>query len=446
MTAATAVLLVGITACGRSGSTSSGPAAAAGSSSGTSSVPSKGDFGSLKGICGPGNATGGSGRGISKTAIKVGTMADPGASVAPGLGEEFFQVGTSFVKWCNAAGGINGRKIQLTEYDAKYFNVAQQMIDACQSEFMLVGNGNAVDAPGAKPRVACGLGEIPSYSTSPEAIASGLQIQATPNPVNQFQVGPYRLMGLTYPDVKKQGLAIAGSNVASLKPDSERARDATEKIGYKVVDYSERPPAVDNYRPYFERIKQSGAKGYNDTTLSNLSPELAAYKNTGTNLSWWMMGNQLYNADTIKAVKAQGAPTKLYQYFSHLPFELSGQFPVVQQIKGIMSAGVADPKYSDFTALAFNAWTLWAKSATACGTDLTQACVLEKAGSEKAWTAGGFFPARDTNPKNPLAPTCYVIMDATPNGFVYDKAVTQPNSSVYNCDPNNVVNLEKTYQ
>ena len=36
----------------------------------------------------------------------------------------------------------------LTEYDAKYFNVAQEMINACQSEFMLVGNGNAGRRPG----------------------------------------------------------------------------------------------------------------------------------------------------------------------------------------------------------------------------------------------------------------------------------------------------------
>ena len=38
------------------------------------------------------------------------------------------------------------------------------------------------------------------------------------------------------------------------------------------------------------------------------------------------------------------------------------------------------------------------------------------------------------------------MMDVTPNGFVYDKDVTQPNKSVYNCDPKNVVDLEKTYQ
>jgi ABC-type branched-subunit amino acid transport system substrate-binding protein len=92
-----------------------------------------GDFGSLKAICGPGDASGGTGRGISSTEIKIGTMADPGNSAVPGLGQEFFDGGTAFVNWCNKAGGINGRHIVLTKYDAKLFDAAQQMIDACQS-------------------------------------------------------------------------------------------------------------------------------------------------------------------------------------------------------------------------------------------------------------------------------------------------------------------------
>ncbi len=447
---ATAAVLLASTAsaCGRSSSdspnTPTNPSSN-GTSASSSAAAGKGDFGDLKAICGPGTATGGTGRGISKTAIKVGTMADPGATVAPGLGAEFFEVADSFVKWCNAAGGINGRKIELTKYDAKYFNVAQQMISACQSEFMLVGNGNPGDAPGVKPRLDCKLGEVSAYSVSPQAVASGLQVQPTPNPANQFQIGPWRLLQLKYPDVKK--LSIGGSNIASLKAQGLRTRDAVQKIGFEVSDYSERPPSVANYRPYFEATKQSGAKGYDDTTASDITPELTAAKNVGAGLTWWLLGNQLYNANTIEAVKSQGLPdqTKLYQYFSHLPFEMNDD-PLIKEIKQIMSDGTSNPKYTDFTALGLNAWTLWAKSATACGDNLTQDCVLQKAGSEKAWTAGGLFPARDTDPKNPLQPTCYVMMDVTADGFVYDEDVTQPNQGIYNCDPKNVVDLEKTYQ
>jgi hypothetical protein len=158
-----------------------------------------------------------------------------------------------------------------------------------------------------------------------------------------------------------------------------------------------------------------------------------------------LLGNAYYEPQTIAAVKSVGTGQPTYQYFSHLPFEMTSD-PVVKQVKTIMSAGTSNPTYTDFTALAFNAWTLWAKSATACGDNLTQDCVLQKAGTEQAWTAGGLFPPRNTDPKNPHQPTCYVMMDVTPNGFVYDKAVTQPNNGVYNCDSRNVVPLKNTYQ
>jgi ABC-type branched-subunit amino acid transport system substrate-binding protein len=428
---------------GGSGNNNSNTSAPATSSA---AAANPGDFGTLKKICGPGNATGGSGRGITSTTIQLGTMADPGSTVAPGLGQEFFQVGDAFVKWCNAAGGINGRKIALTDYDAKLFNVAPEMIAACQKVFMLVGNGNGLDDPGAKPRTDCKLGAIPSYFVSPAATAAPYQVQPTPNPPNEFQVGPFRLMGLKYPQTKTSGIAVGSSNTASLRAQGLRTRDAVQMIGFKVADYSERPPLVTNWRPYMEEIKQSGAGGYMNATGSAtyIAPELTAIKDTNLKLTWLLLGNAYYEPQTIQAVKSVGVSQPTYQYFSHLPFEMTDQ-PVVKQIKSIM-ANTPNALYTDFTALAFSAWALWAKSATACGNDLTQDCVLQKAGTESQWTAGGLFPPRNTDPNNKHQTQCYVIMDVTPNGFVYDKDVTQPNNGIYNCDPANVAHLTKTYQ
>ena len=63
------------------------------------------------------------------------------------------------------------------------------MILACQHEFMLVGNGNGLDEAGAAPRVKCKLGQIPAYVTSPATVNAGYQVQPTPNPFNELQVG-----------------------------------------------------------------------------------------------------------------------------------------------------------------------------------------------------------------------------------------------------------------
>ncbi len=327
--AVVAVTVTALAACGRSNSNSSSKTPTGGTSSSASASPTAapGDFGTLKKICGPGNATGGSGRGISPTAIQLGTMSDTGSSVAPGLGQEFFDVGTAFVKWCNNAGGINGRKIVLTEYDAKLFNVAQQMIQACQKVFMLVGNGNGLDAPGATPRINCKLGQIPSYVVSPEATSAGLQVQPTPNPPTEFQVGPFRLLGLKYPQTKASGIAVGSSNTSSLRAQGLRTRDAVKDIGFKVADYSERPPLVTNWRPYMEEIKNSGAGGYMNATGSAayIAPELTAMKDVGLKLTWMLLGNAYYEPQTIAAVKSVGLQQPTYQYFSHLPFEMTDQ-------------------------------------------------------------------------------------------------------------------------
>src|SRR5262245_40006139 len=78
-----------------------------------------GTFGDLKDRCGPGDASGATARGVTNDSIKVTTMADPGNSFSPGLGQEYFDTAEAFVKWCNDAGGILGRKIELTTRDAK---------------------------------------------------------------------------------------------------------------------------------------------------------------------------------------------------------------------------------------------------------------------------------------------------------------------------------------
>ena len=449
MAGAAITLAATVGACGRSsdvpvGGTGVPATNAPTSAASATAAAAKGDFGTLKGICGPGTPTGGSARGLSASEIQIGTMGDPGAAAAPGLEQEFFDVGDAFTKWCNAAGGINGRKIVLTKYDAKLFNGASEVISACQKSFMLVGGGNAFDAPDVKPRLACKLGQVPAYAVSPQAVAAGLQVQATPNPADHFQIGPFRLLGLKFPETKAAGVAIGGSNIASLIPQGRREQDALQAIGYKVAVLQERPPLVDNYRPYFEQIKATGAKTYSEVVSQDPTPEFQAINNVGLNLTDVVLGTQFYDAKTISAAKATQFPPT-WVYFSHLPFELSSQYPVVQEVKNIMAASNPSAKLNDFTALSFNAWTLWAKAATACGNNLTQDCVLANAGSETAWTAGGLFPPRDTNPANPLQPTCYVLMKVTPNGFVYDKDVTKPNNGVYNCDPANVVKLKSTY-
>ena len=436
-----AVTALAVTAvgCGHSSSGSGGGTTQPSSGAPTSEANTigAGDFGDLKAICGPGSAKGATGRGVTDTSIRLGTSGDPGAAAAPGLEEEFFQVGDAFTKWCNAAGGINGRKIVLDKWDAKLFNVGQAFINACQKDFMMVGNGNAFDSAAVKPRLACNLGQIPSYVVSPEAADAGLQVEALPQVATEYQASGLRLLGKVYPDTASKGVGIGGSNLSSLIPQGKRIAQSLQQLGIKVTAFQQQPPLVDNYRPYMEQFKSLGTVGVDQYNGQDATAEVQAMKNVGWTPQWLLLAVPFYNPSTVTSQKSVAYPPT-YVQLTHLPFELSDQYPVLAEAKKILTDSISDPRFTDFTALAFNAWTLWAKAATACGSTLTVNCVLQKAGSEKEWTGGGIFPPANTDPADKQVSPCALLIRLTPTGWVYDKKATDPDTGVYNCDPANV--------
>ena len=120
-------------------------------------------------VCENGPGGGATARGVSAHSIDIATFADPGNSADPGLNEEFFQLAGAFAKWCNAAGGIDGRTIVVHDRDAALVNAGQATEEACQQDFMGVGGGLVLDQSAVPVRVGCGLGDIPAYVVSNEA-------------------------------------------------------------------------------------------------------------------------------------------------------------------------------------------------------------------------------------------------------------------------------------
>ena len=438
-----AVLALTLAACGRSSSsTPTGPASSGASSAAPTASAAAGDFGTLKGICGPGTAKGNIQRGVTASTIRIGVTADPGAAAAPGLEQEFFDTADGFSKWCNAAGGINGRKIVVDKWDAKLFNVGQAVTDACQKDFFLVGNGNAFDSAGVKIREACKLGQIPSYVVSPQAVVGKYQVQATPVPPNYINNGALRLLTAAYPATKAGGVGVAGSNLASLIPTGMKAQEYLKDLGIKVPVYQAQPPLVPNYRPYMEQMKGGGAKGIYIVSAQDPSPIVQAMKDVGWNPLWIAYSVQFYGPQAIGAAKATPVFPPSYVQFGALPFELADQYPVLKQTENIVRAAVSNPKLTSFTLSSFSAWTLWAQSATECGNNLTMDCILQKAKAHTNWTAGGLYPPQ--NIQTGAASPCIALVRLTPTGFVYDKKVTAPTDGPFNCDPENLKQV-KTY-
>ncbi len=95
------------------------------------------------------------------------------------------------------------------------------------------------------------------------------------------------------------------------------------------------------------------------------------------------------------------------------------------------------------------AWLLWAKAASACGANLTVTCVLNNAAAVKDWDAGGIeapIPSLTLSNKNPQPSPCFAILKLSSKGINYDKAITKPTQSIWNCNPKNVVQLTAQQQ
>ncbi len=434
--AVTLAALVG--GCGRSSNTATGPGSPL--SQPPTSSSATGDFGSLTKVCAPGPGTGGSGRGIDGKTIRIGVLGDPGSPAAPGLGREFFDVADAFTKWCNAAGGINGRTIVVDKLDAKLFEGAARVVEACQEDFMLVGGNTALDAVTVKPRENCRLGSIPAYTVSPEAFGSAYQVAPESSPPTKYAAAPLRLLAAAYPQTR-QGLGIASSSLSSLRPQGLRAREAWEKLGYRTATLQERPALVTNYRPWLEQLRSAGALADFEVAQTDANLIFTGMNNIGYQPQWVLFGQQFYSPKSVESAKSAGSIPPSYTNLSQLPWELANDYPVLQQAKAIM-AGAGKTELDAFTSYAFDSWLLWAQAATECGTGLTQECVLEKAASRTNWDAGGLFaPLAQPLREKPFF-DCWLMVRLTTDGWVYDKAVTKPNSGPYNCSPDNLVSVK----
>jgi hypothetical protein len=79
--------------------------------SGASSSISTTKFGTLPSPCGNGHATGATDQGVTNTTINLAYGDDRGYSGIPGLDQEMGDAVKDMIAWCDAQGGINGRKI-----------------------------------------------------------------------------------------------------------------------------------------------------------------------------------------------------------------------------------------------------------------------------------------------------------------------------------------------
>jgi hypothetical protein len=57
------------------------------------------------------------------------------------------------------------------------------------------------------------------------------------------------------------------------------------------------------------------------------------------------------------------------------------------------------------------------------------------------WNAGGLTAPIKPGNANSTTERCFVLLKATPTGFVVDKQITKPNTGIFNCGDDNLIDL-----
>jgi hypothetical protein len=423
--------------------TSTTAAAAASASSSSGVWPGVGK------ICEPGPGGASSVRGVGAKTINIAVENDASNTIVPGLEVEFTQQATAFADWCNAAGGINGRKIVVDNRDAALFNVASQMTSACQSDFMAVGGGYAIDSAGVPIREKCGLGQISAYVPSSASAMATLQVDPGGANTDSITAGWFGAMTKAYPKAVKVAGMGSDDTPSDVQPET-KSEFAAEAQGWKVVDFLLPPTSVEDWAPYVEQYQQKGVTAlWPADTSGYFTPFAQAMTTAGYHPAFVLLAENFADASTEQAVVANPSLPPIYAETQWWPLAQASQNPSTEELVTTMH------KYSKGDAIDFDdeisaeSWLLWAKAATACGAALTVTCVLNHAAATKNWDAGGIQAPISTltlSNENPQPSPCFAILQFTKKGIVYDKKLTGPTQSIWNCNPKNVIKLTAAQQ
>lgn len=438
-----AVLFFSVVACGRSDKPAATTPPSASNATPAASRLDSGGFGDMANVCKATDtngqkAGGATARGVTDTEIHIGTVTDKGNTVKNGLDKEMYDTAAAFVAWCNAHGGILGRKIVLDDLDAKLFNYNDVITKGCSDDFALVGGGAVFDGDDHGQRVQCGLPSIAGYVVTNAARRSDLLVQPVPNPLDKLPVGAYRAIESLVPGGLQHYGSITG-NVETTQLVQKQTEEAIGLIGGTVVSRAEYNvvSGESNWAPFVDDLKSRGVKVFEligeYTNLVDLQKAMATAQ--------YFPDVTIENTNFYDSLYAQeGAANAKNTYIRsiYFPLEMKDQNPATADYLSLMQQFNPSGKIANLGMQGLSAWLLFAQAANACGSQLTAQCLLDKA-KVSNWTAGGLHAA--TDPASGAPSSCFLLLKLDGSNFVYDNKDTQPNQGVFNCGPNNVVTL-----
>jgi len=397
-------------------------------------------FGDAPWPCGEGdgaNTDSGSEPGVTKDSINIAAGDDAGYAGAPGLNHEMTDAMKALVAECNKLGGINGRQINLNYIDAKLLEVGPAIQSACDgNNFFLVGEGWAFDSNQEEIRLGCGLPAVPTYTVS-AAFAMGKDVfQGVPNPADETPAGVFAQTSELLGDaVKHVGALVA--NYSATQETRDKAVAASVNYGWEwaetTLEYNIQGEA--DWTPFVKQLQDAGATAvfWSGSCLPNLQLFAQSAKANGYNVPIITDTNH-YEANCA-AANTDGALDNLNIRMAYIPFEEADINPATKDYLDLVTASGGDT--SQLGMQATSSFLLWATASTACGAELTRACVLDNLKNTHSWTGHGLHAETDPGGNHP--PQCTVLIGLT--GTKYHR-IAPEEPGTYDCDPSWVAKVE----
>ena len=413
--------------------TASGVVLTAGVTGASSPSSTSSAFGTLPSPCGKGHATGATDHGVTNSTINIAYGDDRGFSGSPGLDQEMGDAVKAMVAWCNAEGGINGRKIVGDYYDAAVTNVGSVMTQACKTDFMLVGEGFALDGLAEQTRLACNLAAVPGFTVSADVADAYEMYQAAPNPSNASPVS-IAYQGEKFFGSKTQHVGQYDSTLSTQESSMAKAVQAYGEAGWKwsgcAVNVNYNGEA--SYTPFVQKLQSCGAQIIFDDATPG--PTLYGALQAANQIGYdpvWLLDAAEYTEGFAKW-NTNGLGNNVYVRIGLEPLEAAKVVPAVAQYLSVVkkSGGLT----SSLGEQAASSFLLWATEAKACGSTLTRQCMINHLAKVTSWTGGGLNAPSDPA-KNRPAP-CGILMKLKNTKWVqyYPKKL-----GTFDCSPKYVV-------
>lgn len=366
--------------------------------------------------------------GVTDDTIRIGVISDKENPTVPlptvGI-EESVQ---AFVDFCNTAGGVDGRRLELVTYDSEIVATDDVTKEACDDDlFALVGSGSVQDQLGVETREACGLVEVGAYAATPERAESADFFQPLPAEGNEeLNVGPCRHIAEEHPEAVTKAAIV----YTDLRPAARRATKWVEacerEAGFDfVVQY---PVAFGetNFGPLVQQMKDTGARYF--TMVSSSGEALAVLRELevqGVELDVVDLGAQYYEIDFGAQDVVDGAVVTT----GNVPFSEADETPTLALYMDLMEE--AGAPHSTLGVAAFSAGMLFATAVDSLDGDLTRADLVDALSGIHEWDGGGMHST--TDPGTGAANPCFMYVRVEGGDFVRDF----PDEG-FSCDPDTI--------